>query len=126
MLEGFEKYTYDLTEEEYGMANTLADFFNRNPGLNYVAVDLARVAQMNNPLKQGPRVRKIMHYIRTAGLARCVVADSKGYHKTELMSEMESYVKSLDGRIAAISHIRAAMAEQMTGVKPDTQRWLFS
>lgn len=55
---------------------------------------------------EGSRVRKLINYIRNAGLIPGLIATNKGYYISNDPGEIQQYIKSLEEREAAIRAIR--------------------
>lgn len=68
------------------------------------------------------RLRKVINYIRNNNLISGLVATSRGYYIAENREELEQYVKSLQGRIAAITTIRNSVMQQMDELFPTEQK----
>lgn len=64
------------------------------------------------------RLRKVINYIRTKGLIKCLMATSKGYYVAENREELESYIESLQGREDSIRELRRSIRKQMNKVFP--------
>lgn len=62
------------------------------------------------------RLRKVINYIRTKGLIKCLMATSKGYYIAENREELESYIESLQGREDSIRELRRSIRKQMNKV----------
>lgn len=57
----------------------------------------------------GPRMRKIIHYIRVKNLVKNLIATSDGYYKTQDLKEIENYIKSCRERANSFLEIANAM-----------------
>ena len=60
----------------------------------------------------GPRIRKIVHYIRVQHLVRNLMASSKGYYIETDRSKILEYKESLRRREAAIKAVRDSFEEE--------------
>jgi hypothetical protein len=110
MIEGFEDQTYDLTDHE---REVLVPLFVKALQKKVGVANAITAAQMTNGMKTnlgeiitGPRIRKIINYIRNQWLVPGLVATSKGYHIESDPHEVFKYIESLTGRINAIREIR--------------------
>lgn len=120
MIEGFEKETHELNEAE----RALIPFFTyelrlrkgeSNAITNKQLIELIKNRQPNASLS-GPRVRKIINYIRINGLVRLLCANSKGYFVAVKHKEIEDYLKGLDQRINEQQRVSNSLKNQYQDV----------
>lgn len=112
MILGFEKYTSDLSESDLEIARQWARAFNRQPNqvFSNSTIRMLYKQRTGNNI-DGPRVRKIINYIRLAGLSTNLIATSKGYKISTDAEEVRQYIKSLTDRIDSISAVRQVMID---------------
>jgi len=105
MLEGFEDLTAELTlYEQHQILPTVTNGLSKKIG-KAMAVTNARICEglaTRGKHIAGPRLRKVINYIRNTGLVPGLVASSEGYYVADNPEEMESWLKSLRGRRAAL------------------------
>jgi len=105
MLKGFDNETSPLSEYE---KNTLLPLFlkslpsKKGSRNSITSVEIIRRLRNDGYRIEGPRVRKIINYIRTNRLIKGIVATSDGYYIAEKKEEMDDYIDSLKGRLDAI------------------------
>lgn len=108
MIEGFEKYTYELTDQEKEILPGMVEGLKRKIGSNNAITNKSicdaykKIGKKIDP----PRVRKLIHYIRINGLVPRLVASSKGYYVANNKEDLNRYITSLEQREAAIKSIR--------------------
>jgi hypothetical protein len=110
MIEGFEDITFDLTDHE---KNVLVPLFIKGFQKKIGRKNAVTARQISKALKDnfshkvdGPRIRKIVNFIRMNWLVPGLVATSQGYYIETDKEEVSKYVRSLTGRIEAIKAIR--------------------
>jgi hypothetical protein len=111
MLDGFEDITYDLTDREKELLPGIVAGLKKRTG-RYRAITSAEIIKAI-PELSGPRVRKIINYIRNGYLVPGLIATSDGYYVSVDKNEVEKYAKSLDGREAAIRSIKLKVLEYL-------------
>lgn len=109
MINGFEEETGPLTPSEMMMVGWFATSFSYHIGENQ-AVTSSKIIRAYNSnhkdnLMSGPRVRKIINYIRTCKLVKNLVATSKGYYIENDPDKLKEYVNSLRQRADAILEV---------------------
>lgn len=57
----------------------------------------------------GPRMRKVIHHIRTRGLIKDLVATSNGYFRTDDPKEIANFIKSCRERANSFNEVADAM-----------------
>jgi hypothetical protein len=116
MITNFEEETHDLTTHEKDVLLPLMVKGLKNKVGKENAVtskQIIRGFKNSGYSMDGPRVRKLVNYIRVKSLIPCLMATNKGYHITNDKAELESFLKSLDERIWAIRAVRDAVGRQL-------------
>jgi hypothetical protein len=121
MIENFENETYELSDKEKKLLPALVNILQNHVGKNN-AIKNYQICEFLNkynlPVKaQDARVRKMINYIRNNNLVPCLMATSTGYYVTRDPEELESFIRSLNGRIDAIKKVRDSMLEQLNNLK---------
>lgn len=109
MINGFFDQTADLSDSERKLVPVVATYLQNAVGASN-AVFSDHIRQVTG--LSGPRVRKVINYIRTNGLVPCLVASSRGYYVAESEQELLEYEDSLTGRANEILRVRDKIAEQ--------------
>lgn len=116
MVSGFEKQTADLDEyERTELLPIMVKCLKRHIGKENIITNETMCTRLKEFGYQisGVRLRKIVNYIRVKGLVQCLIATGKGYYVTTDAGEMYDYIRSLAGRIEAITAVKEAMQEQL-------------
>lgn len=113
MITNFENQTYALTDKELSMIDSLVEYLKLATGEeNHVtASSLSKMYGVS-----GPRIRKMIHYIRTNNLLLGLVAKSNGYYVTNDLVDLLKYERSLSERIASIEEVRKALASHINNI----------
>jgi len=113
MITNFENQTYALTDRELSMIDSLVEYLKLATGEeNHVtASSLSKMYGVS-----GPRIRKMIHYIRTNNLLLGLVAKSNGYYVTNELVDLLKYERSLSERIASIEEVRKALASHINNI----------
>lgn len=101
MLQGFEEYTHDLTDEETDIARKVWKILNEASG-PITNKEICKTLKAQGIETTPPRVRKMINWMHIKGHLTNLIASSKGYHFAETKKELNDYVSSLRGRILAI------------------------
>ena len=104
-MHGFESETGELLPHEIKAASIIAQRIRHNTGeLNAVTSDqiTGRLEREHNIILTGPRLRKVINYIRRLKMVVNLVASSKGYYVETDPVKIRAYVDSLKQRAAAI------------------------
>jgi len=115
MINGFEEQTHDLTEDEMKVIPILVKGFK-----TLVGKEKAMTAgQIGDQIKEyhgttvsGPRLRKMVNYIRINHMVPLLVASSKGYYVSDDQQEMLDYIQSLKDRAGAIQEVADSLTKQ--------------
>jgi hypothetical protein len=108
MINGFEKYTYELNEYESNVCEIIVSKLRSNIGESKAVKNV----EMRNKLEsmgyklQPARMRKIISFIRTNHLINNLVSTSKGYYVATKRQEVEKYIESLQQRINRIEVVK--------------------
>jgi hypothetical protein len=102
MVTNFETITCELDAKEKEMAGDLIMLLNRRTISNPImAPDIVHeMNAMGNKISQA-RLRKIVNYIRTNGIAP-IIATSNGYYMSDSIEEIRKQVRSLRERASSI------------------------
>lgn len=116
MLNNFEDITHELTAEE---KNTILPIIVN--GLNlcigkskaYTNKQIVDAVKGKYNIKlNGPRLRKLIQYIRINDLVPLLVATSKGYYVSEDKEEIRDYIHSLEQRLHSIHNTTNSLKKQ--------------
>lgn len=113
MIINFEIETAPLTEGEKKVAVNLSANFKYYIGKENAITGEKIIEHYNKTMPKdfgyakmsGPRLRKVINYIRLNGMVTNLIATSKGYYVSEDKAEIATYVKSLTQRAEAINKI---------------------
>jgi hypothetical protein len=130
MINGFDEYTFELTNEEKFVVETIVKRFNNLKGKRNIATGEQIRNGIRNHLKidfSESRIRKMIQYIRLNNLVLGLVATSRGYYVAETIDEIQQWVDSLKSRENAIREIREKAERQILEMKNKFQQTtLFS
>jgi hypothetical protein len=107
MLNGFEDITYNLTETEKKLVDGFVKSFEKRIGKKN-AITSTRIIQAYKDIginMTGPRIRKIINYIRINGLVKNLIATSEGYYIETDPEKIKEYKESLLQRCREIKRI---------------------
>lgn len=107
MINGFEKETGPLTNEEVSLAHICVKGFITHVGAeNAITSDeiIFKLKGLGYKI-DGPRLRKIVNFIRIKKMVRNLVATSSGYYVENDPEKLKLYVESLKARAAAITAV---------------------
>jgi len=107
MINGFEKETHELSEFELGLIPILIAGLKGKHGKENAVTNpkIVRVLKELGKKTSEPRVRKMMHYIRTEHLVTNLIATNKGYYRATNQEEIDKYVEGLRQRVRSIEDI---------------------
>lgn len=126
MLNGFEKETAELTQEEISLVPAMLLGFESKIGkVNSVTNKeiIAGFKTNRNIVLSESRVRKLINYIRHHHLPN-LVATNSGYYLTQDMQELKNYYSSLEGRENAIRAIKQNLKQYMDQISRGNQTTL--
>ncbi len=109
MIIGFPEQTKELNQAEIEIAKDLIMRLKRfNVGKKNVITGDKITAYYNRHGHQikGPRLRKIINFIRTHQLVKNLIANSDGYYISNDSKEIDDYILSLNQRINSIIQVR--------------------
>lgn len=129
MINNFEDYTFELTNEEKFVVETIVKRFNTLKGKRNIATGEQIRNGIRNHLQidfAESRIRKMIQYIRLNNLVLGLVATSRGYYVAESIDEIQQWVDSLKSRENAIREIREKAERQIEEMQSQfTQTSLF-
>lgn len=121
MLKGFEDYTEPLSEYERDIVmprvlSILKKYkpTKGNPIMNWNIRD--KLYEYNIKVKPAT-VRRVIHYIRVNYLIKGLMATSCGYYLTRDPHLLNTYMKTLQGRIRAIQAVKRSIRVYMEKLK---------
>ena len=109
MIKGFETITADLSQDEVDMVQPIINGLKAKQGKD-MAITGAKICEAMN--LGGPRLRKIINYIRTNNLLPGLCSISNGYFVATNIYEMQDYIISLKQRIKAQVEVLNALEKQ--------------
>lgn len=96
MIPGFEELTEELSQEEVKMARKIVQaFLARGQDNPITSTQIIKKMSVNGYSMNGPRLRKIIQYIRTRQLIRWLPAAGNGYEWTTKPEKIRKYKDSL-------------------------------
>lgn len=128
MMTNFENITAPLNDIERKAAEIIAKGMLSHVGAdhsvtastiangmakNFADMRIVDARGVVRPYLTGPRIRKIMNYIRRNHLCRFLIASSDGYYLATDSNEVCKYIKSLDERIEAIQAMQNALKQEL-------------
>ncbi|WP_394767554.1 hypothetical protein [Ferruginibacter sp.] len=119
MIPNFEEYTHDLTEYELSLVPKFSNSFKNKIGKqNAVTSKVIEEKMIDAGHKvSGPRIRKIVNYIRNIGIVEGLIGSNYGYYITTDKKEIEDYIESLESRETAIKVVREGMEAYLRRLK---------
>lgn len=107
MITGFEKHTARLTDDEMKLVRGFTIALERRVGKKNAVTSsyIIKEYKKQGVKISGPRVRKIINYIRMNNLVPGLIASSQGYYVTDDPEELKGYIESLEGRLSSIAGI---------------------
>ena len=109
MIKGFETITADLSQDEVDMVQPIINGLKAKQGKD-MAVTGAKICEAMG--LAGPRLRKMINYIRTNNLLPGLCSTSNGYFVAQNIYEMQDYIISLRQRIKAQVEVLNALEKQ--------------
>ena len=109
MINDFEDITYELTEDELNKVPLIIKGISMRKG-KAMAVSGSLICEKMN--LKGPRLRKIINYIRVKNLHYGLCSCGKGYYTANKLKELEDCVISLKQRIASQVKVLNALEGQ--------------
>jgi hypothetical protein len=129
MIKGFEEHTFELTQEERFVAQTIIRRFENRKGKEHIVTGEAIRDGINKHLNlkyDTIRIRKMIQFIRSNDLVVGLIATSKGYYVAKTVEEIEFWINSLKSRENAIRNIRERAEQTVLEMKSkQTQTQLF-
>jgi len=105
MIINWELYTHELTDQEKKIVPRVIQGIVKRVGKQN-AIKNAKMCQqlrIEGHLISGPRLRKILNFIRSTGIIRNIVATSDGYFIATTQKDLDDYRESINARVNAIS-----------------------
>lgn len=123
MVTGWEKFTHELTEFEKAKVfpglvrrwqrkdyNEFVNMKSMIQAINQNAVEKQLKTPSGKQYKtNGPRIRKMIHAIRVSGLVPNLIANSKGYFKSDDPQKVRNFIKSCRERSNSFLEVANAM-----------------
>lgn len=116
MIEGWEKETAPLTEQEKAVAEWVAKGLRTKLG-RAAAITNSKmraffVEKFNANIPEA-RIRKVIHHLSVSGTVKLLVANNKGYYCARAPEDVQRYIRSLRQRSAAIERRAKALEGQL-------------
>ena len=111
-----ELLTASLTEEEVEIAKVFARSIAGHVGEGNAITSVAIGKAFQDKFKikvEGPRLRKIVNYIRLNKMVRGLVATSNGYYVEKDRDALARYVESLKSRAGAILEVAESYRDEL-------------
>jgi len=115
MLQTFEQETRPLSEHEKAMLPDVADLVETTiqTGRPISSKEIIRrLKEEHNWKTSGPRLRKVIHVLRTSGEVPGLIATGGGYLVATSEKQLLDYEATLKGREDAIRAARLSIAHQ--------------
>ena len=114
MIINFEEYTYELNWKELEAVEYVSSILRNHVGKDNAISNgkIRNVLQENGYNFGGPRIRKIISYIRIKNIIHRVCSSHNGYFVAKDSEELNEYIKSLDGRINAMAAVKQSLLQQ--------------
>ena len=109
MINDFEDITYELTEDELNKVPLIIKGIALRRGKDMAVSGTLICTKMK---LKGPRLRKIVNYIRVHNLHYGLCSCGKGYYTANTLKELEDCVISLKQRIASQVKVLNALEGQ--------------
>lgn len=115
MIRGFEEETCPLNEIELSIAHKIEPFLKKKIGKKNIITNAKMVAGINKTYSvniTASRMRKIINYLRTYNIVKCLIATNRGYYIAEKQEELNDYIISLEERASAILEVAKTLKKQ--------------
>lgn len=112
MINGFEKFTIELNDDEMKIVRIIVDRFRQKPGIKNIVTNGQMITGLKNHYQieiTEPRIRKVIQYIRLNNLIPGLIATSKGYYSTDDIDELEKWIETMKQRENAIRESRQSI-----------------
>ena len=113
MIKGFEDYTYELTNYENDLVEKLIKGLSPKIGRNNAVTSTVICKSLNIV---GPRLRKLINFIRITNQLPGLCSSSKGYFVAKNLGEIDDYIISLKQRIKS-------QVEVLNSIERQTVLW---
>lgn len=129
MIEGFEDFTGELSEQEEAIAKILVDAFPKWYTGVERAVTNGRICkglkkEFHIDMDQ-PRIRKIISHLRITRRVPNLLANSKGYYVENDPALVQAYIRSVRGRIDAMTALVKSLETNFLTISQQAQQKLF-
>jgi hypothetical protein len=113
-ITNFEHITHDLNEYELSLVPNIVKKLTEKIGKENAVTNkqICAAHKAFGKKLEGPRLRKIINFIRVNNLVYNLVATSNGYYRAQDHNEALEYIRSLDERANEIIRVRDAMQYQ--------------
>ena len=119
MITGFEEFSYELTDiEESKIYPKFVEAWSNKPYEQFITMKEMLEGVQNWIEKQniltkkgkiykitGPRMRKIIHKARVSGKLHDMIANSKGYFKTQDVEKIRKFIQSCRERANSFKEV---------------------
>jgi translation initiation factor 1 (eIF-1/SUI1) len=106
-IKGFEEFTVDITKEDLPLVQEIAKGLARRIGKNN-AISNKQICnaykEKKNIKLDGPKVRKIVTYIRQENMVSRLCSNSKGYYVAANDKEWKEWIHSFEQRIKSMQY----------------------
>lgn len=105
MIINWERYTHELTDQEKKIVPRVIQGIVKRIGRNNAIknAQMCRVLTNEGHKISGPRLRKILNFIRSEAIIKNIVATSEGYYIATTQKDLDDYRESINARVHAIS-----------------------
>jgi len=124
-MKNFEELTHELNDDEKRIAVLLCQLFREKPGKKntFKNHDLRQWLEKEHfePIS-GPRLRKVIQFIRLNGMLIGLIASHSGYWLTEDPEELRSWIESMQERENAVRHSKRAGERDLFILETNTRQ----
>lgn len=117
MIPGFTEETKELTPNEIQMANLLVKGFNKHVTRQHAisSTGIIKALADKGIEMSGPRLRKMIHYIRVNRLAPRLIGDAAGYYIEPDDRKLARYIDTLFSRMFSVGEIIKSYRRDLPG-----------
>lgn len=104
MIINWEKYTHELTDKEKKIVPRVIQGIVKRVSKRMIITNAQMCEQLTKEGHKisGPRLRKILNFIRSESIIRNIVASSDGYYIATTQKDLDDYRESINARANAI------------------------
>lgn len=118
MIIRFEDFTTDLINADHEVTQWIATRLTLRIGKDKAITNekMCKSCKDHGYKITGPKMRKVLHFLRVNGIVKRLVSNSNGYYVADSITDIVEYILSLKQRISSITEVRDAMigdAEEM-------------